>query len=485
MIAWIRLSVLATAVLLCSCAAFAQVPDHFVLEIRTLTSLNSRSASGPVEAELVRPLLRGDEVWMPRHSRLFGTVRAVHSVGLGLRRERASIELHFDSWQEPNGEKHLLDATPLVIDNAREQVDNRGRIQGILAASNPLGISRGFWFRPSARLLRTPAGFGGSTGTTWLKAASGPLGSAGLLGARLLLTRLPDPEIDLPAGTEMTIQVHCAELPAPIKLQPRALEVPAVLSEFLERQPTAIFKPNKTLVADIINVALMGSEESVRAAFEAAGWSTTNDLDRQSFKKAYKAFTQRHGYPEAPVSKLYYEGRLPDLVFQKSLNSIAKRHHVRLWQITGPSGEELWLGAATHDITVSFNKSSFGLQHKINRNVDPERDKVTNDLEFADAVEGSALISRSFLMPAGTISNRALALVALQAPGELAKLEEPRPAPKFSRLHRLTRRVVLEGRHYLLRDNPYYLVFATARKLVVRSSNPILAAAALSNDPLE
>ena len=39
------------------------------------------------------------------------------------------------------------------------------------------------------------------------------------------------------------------------------------------------------------------------------------------------------------------EGRLPDLVFQKSFNTLAKRHHVRLWQVEVPGGTA-WVGAA-------------------------------------------------------------------------------------------------------------------------------------------
>ncbi len=458
------------------CAAFlaltSGLPLHaadsatFTLEVRTLTPLSSRhNPDLQIEAELIRPLTQDREILMPAHSRLFGHIRQVRSVGIGLRRERASVEIEFTSWETPAGTHEPLDATPLLIDNAREQVDSHGRIQGILAASNPLGIARGLWFRPGLRLLRTPAGLGGAS---WAHLALGPAGASGMLGARLLLTRLPDPEIDLPAGTEMTLQVHCAAVKHSWGTLPAPIQPSDSLTDFLAERPTAILKADGNPVADVINVALMGSLNQVQTAFLAAGWSRTDELNGKSFKQTYRAFTQRQGYSEAPVSKLYYQDRLPDLVFQKSLNSIAKRHHVRLWKVGGPAGEEIWLGAATHDVTVGFNSKNFGLLHKIDENVDHERSKLSGDLEFAGATQTTVLLPREFALDAGTQTDRALALMILQAPTPTTQLAQTF-LPKAPRMQRFLRRIILEGRQYLFRDNPYYLAFATARKLVRKS----------------
>lgn len=291
----------------------------------------------------------------------------------------------------------------------------------------------------------------------------------------MLLTRLPDPEIDLPAGTEMTLQVHCAAVGQSWGTLSDPIQVSGPLNRFLVEQPTAIMKADTTPAADLINVAFVGSQETLQDAFLAAGWSSTAELSRKSFGQTYKAFTQRQGYAEAPVSKLYYQGRLPDLVFQKSLNSIAKRHHVRLWKVIGPSGEEIWLGAATHDITVGFNKKNMGLLHKIDENVDRERGKVTNDLQFAGAAQSIAYVPRDFTLDPGTKSDRALALMILQPPPPT--LQQPHTStPNAPRIQRFARRIILEGRQYLLRDNPYYLAFAAGRKLVRKSEGALTLA---------
>ena len=280
------------------------------------------------------------------------------------------------------------------IDNAREQVDKNGRIRGILAANNPLGIVRGVWYRPSLQLmLRAPGGLG-ATGIAVSKLALGPAGSAGLFGAKLLLTRLPEPEIDLPVGTEMILRIDSetdpefwTEIPLP--------NYPDVeFAGSLGHRPFVIRRPNGDSVPDVINLALSGSEDLVRRSFLSAGWSDAEPLNRRSFGRAYKAFTQRSGYREAPVSMLLYQGRPPDLVFQKSLNSIAKRHHVRLWRIA-QDGEEAWFGAASHDISVTFDRKTFSLSHRIDSDLDAERQKIIGDLVFVESIAGVSYVPRT------------------------------------------------------------------------------------------
>jgi hypothetical protein len=437
------------------------------LEVRTLTPLSSRRASvrdQPIEATLIKPLLRGDEVLMPPHSRLIGRISRAQGVGVGIRRERSSLHVEFTHWKTPAGELFPLDTKLLRIDNAREQVDAHGRIQGILAASNPLGLARGLWYQPGAQLFRAPAGLAGSSGTAFAKLALGPEGAAALLVARLLLTTLPEPEIDLPAGTEMTLHLSCDTLERSWGVISPPVPLDSALAEFLEEQPTQVLNVGKKPVADIINVALVGSAATIEQSFRAAGWTGADQLNRKSFGRAYTAFTQRRGYAEAPVSKLYYQGRLPDLVFQKSLNSIAKRHHIRLWRVESPTGEEVWLGAATHDITVGFDRKTFGLLHKIDLNIDLERGKVVNDLDFTGATRGSAYITRTLAAQSQAQTDGALAVAFLQPPSSTIDLVGSQSS-KPSAAYRFARRITLETRQYVFRDNPYYIAFVAGKRM--------------------
>lgn len=51
----------------------------------------------------------------------------------------------------------------------------------------------------------------------------------------------------------------------------------------------------------------------------------------QTLKSSFFAVADHHGYKTTPVSTLLISGREPGLVFQKQLNTFAKRHHIRIW----------------------------------------------------------------------------------------------------------------------------------------------------------
>ena len=441
------------------------------IEIRMLNPLRTThpSADGSrIRAVLIKPFTEDGEILMPAGTIVHGNVRHSRRVGFGIRHERASIELDFDECQLPDGERVAIEARLSRIDNAREQVDRNGKIRGILAASNPLGIARGMWYWPDPRFLfMAPGGLTGGAGTAWAKLALGPIGAAGLFGARLLLTTFPDPEIDLPAGAEITLLVHPFTSLKSWGSVPPAPELASSLAQFLSGKPVQIAKADGTVVADLINLAFVGPKSILVESFVTGGWVEAEPLTRKSFAKSYSAFTQRQGYPTAPVSKLFYETRLPDLVFEKSLNSIAKRHHIRLWNAGTFEGEDIWLGAATHDVTVTFNRSTFGLSHRVAANLDREREKVITDLGFVNASASTAYLPRAIVPLAGVQSDGSLAVLRLQTPSaqdqwDVQDLVRP------SNMHRLSRRMVLETRQYLFRENPYYLGYRAVRGLAAK-----------------
>src|SRR5262245_27182299 len=146
------------------------------------------------------------QVIIPQGSVVRGTVRRARSVGLGLLHERATLELAFSEYQLADGNRYPLGAHLQFIENAREQVDSRGRIRGILAASSPQGLLRGIWYRPTSDFFhRSALGLTGVGGAIWTKLSLGPVGAAGIMAARYTFFRLPEPEIQLRQGTEMRL----------------------------------------------------------------------------------------------------------------------------------------------------------------------------------------------------------------------------------------------------------------------------------------
>jgi hypothetical protein len=56
---------------------------------------------------------------------------------------------------------------------------------------------------------------------------------------------------------------------------------------------------------------------------------------------------------------------------------VASRNHLRIWKAPFTvNGQMLWVGAATHDIGFEKDQRNNGLTHKIDPNIDLERDYV-------------------------------------------------------------------------------------------------------------
>src|ERR1019366_10791211 len=94
------------------------------------------------------------------------------------------------------------------------------------------------------------------------------------------------------------------------------------------------------------------------------------------------------GYSEAPAPVLLLDGKPPDRVFKKPLNPFARRHHLRIWRRPASfRGRPVWAVAATHDIGIDLSAAERTFIHRIDPQIDQERDKVVNDLLFAGHVE--------------------------------------------------------------------------------------------------
>lgn len=154
------------------------------------------------------------------------------------------------------------------------------------------------------------------------------------------------------------------------------------LQQLVAAAPLRTHTPNNTL-SDPTNLMFLGARQQLIAAFGEAGWFAPDDLGVKSALKTAQATLRQSGYSSAPVSSLLIAGRPPDLVFQKSLDTFAKRHHLRIWKLARTyKGQEVWVGAATHDIATMNSRGGSKWSHRIDPHVDRERDWVETDLLF-------------------------------------------------------------------------------------------------------
>jgi hypothetical protein len=436
-----------------------------VLEARLLTPLSSHSAAGTTFR------LRVNGAWEPGRapvlepgSIIVGHVRRSAPLGLGLRRERAVLDLDFDECRTPAGGPSDCKVDLVAIDNAREHIGKENQIRGVIAASHPHSWLNGIWFRPVGTLPhRAALGLTGASGMVYEKLGPTPLLGALVIGLRLAFFRLPDAEIELPSGTDMLVRVEVDTAAPPVPALPAPEDLDEELRTALASLPAEVRRSNGNPSEDVVNFAFLAGKEQLVQSFEAAGWTVTEQLTPKTFLRTYAAISAMKAYPSAPVSPLYHEGRLPEIVFQKSFNSLAKRHHIRMWKI----GADRWIGAATHDTSVAFLWKKMSFTHLIDPRIDREREKLLNDLAAAGCLKGLEMLERpaitnTKLDRGEAVTDGALAVVSLKPC--LPSSEEAKPVrPRRNLAKSALRRVVLETRHYLVRGSAYYLSYRGVR----------------------
>ncbi len=145
------------------------------------------------------------------------------------------------------------------------------------------------------------------------------------------------------------------------------------------------------LLGDPVNLAVRGDEEDIHEAMEAAGWVRAEPITlRTSWRMVVSALLRR-SYPAAPVSNLLLFKRTQSFAYQKEVEgNPSQRHHIRFWYcppgwVLPGGGRVDWLAAATYDRAVGLSVLTFQVTHKIDADIDIERDFVVDDVRWANA----------------------------------------------------------------------------------------------------
>ncbi|WP_157502103.1 LssY C-terminal domain-containing protein [Leucobacter celer] len=144
------------------------------------------------------------------------------------------------------------------------------------------------------------------------------------------------------------------------------------------------------LLGDPINLSLRGSEQQLHRAMEQAGWIRADPVTLRSSWRIVTSTLTRRSYDRAPVSPLFLFGRMQDFAYQQEVEgNPAKRHHVRFWHTPEnwllPGGARVdWLAAGTFDRAVGFSMFTLQITHKIDADIDVERDYVVDTVMGAN-----------------------------------------------------------------------------------------------------
>jgi hypothetical protein len=341
---------------------------------------SDRSRTGdPIEATVTYPLCKtgenisckDGELLIPPGTKVNGTVLFAQKAPN--KYSRPLLVLDFSNIVHMPDKRSPLYAHVLAVDNARETVRNN-EILGIIQphASKKLSIAM--------------AAIG----------AGNPIAGYAIKGVQTVYGLSMRREIAYPAGTDIQAQiVRYSILKEKLAWTgwPQ-LTVDSQLQHLVFNAPMRTTATNGT-PSDPTNLMFIGSEQELIAAFSEAGWLQANDLNVKSAMKVATATLRQTGYNDAPMSTLLLQGQPPNLVFQKALNTFARRHHLRMWKVKQDyNGRNVWVAAATHDIATTSERAGTKWSHRIDPHIDREREWVETDLLFIGTAKARAQVDR-------------------------------------------------------------------------------------------
>ena len=134
---------------------------------------------------------------------------------------------------------------------------------------------------------------------------------------------------------------------------------------------------------DMVNFLIIGSQAAMEKVFTTAGWAKVDVNVKETVLNGFLSSVSKESYLTMPMSPLYLFGRQQDYgwAHAEPISVVASRNHLRIWKAgLDVNGRTLWVGAATHDVGFEKDQRNNGLTHKIDPNIDLERDYVEKTL---------------------------------------------------------------------------------------------------------
>lgn len=460
--------ILLSALLAMQALTYRDAPAGSILHIRLTNAAGSFASrpGDPVDGVLIAPVKVDGETVLPVGTLVHGQVKSVRRVGLGLVHEAAGLDLVFSSLSLPGGQTLPVWTKLVSVDNGREDV----MLSGSIRASR----STGSWGNRAAHLLRTAM-----LADVHAEAAEWVV--------RSIILQVPEPEIYLPSGAELTLALTAAV---------RTLTLPNSIDDsrgFSEAdrsslEPVVADLPDRAVApkskragssrpADLVNLLLIGSRAQISAAFTASGWTEARRSNARADWSSALAATFNRPDLNAPMSSQRINHAEPDMAWEKGFDDVSKRHHIRLWLLPDRwEGQQLWVATATRDVEIAYLRPGRMVTHRVEAQVDHERDKIAWDLAYSTCASAMDWWDR----PKIPHDTRNATGDRMQTDGQLAVIQvndcdHPRgviaPGQDTLRVHgsrfqRVLRLEILNARSDFIRDNVYWKAYDGLRCLV-------------------
>lgn len=170
-----------------------------------------------------------------------------------------------------------------------------------------------------------------------------------------------------------------SETSVPLAGLHRSIKNSSELAEMMDYLPPRVIN-GEGREGDMLNLVFVAQPADLQQAFARAGWVETDD-----WKPIFVWHLLQHRNKDAqlPMARFYLFGRVQDYSYAlpDPHAIVSRRHHLRIWKTDYTmDGTPIWVGAASHDVAIVIGKRGHIINHRIDPNVDAERDFVGSDL---------------------------------------------------------------------------------------------------------
>ena len=261
------------------------------------------------------------------------------------------------------------------------------------ADTTAAGIARGF--KDLLRVLPlNAAGRGAVIGRVGDKDTSQPF----LIGAKCdivsplagrLSVGINQQSSDTGDGTyTVRVEVYAADAGAVVFTAKEVSSIPGIDDDLFSKIPRRVGDKAGD-PGDMVNFLIIGSQDAMEKTFTTAGWVKVDADVRATLLHGFLESMSKESYLTMPMSQLYLFGRPQDYgwAHAEPISVVASRNHLRIWKAPFEVHDQtLWVGAATHDVGFERDQRNNGVTHKIDPNIDLERDYLEKTLSSTGLV---------------------------------------------------------------------------------------------------
>jgi hypothetical protein len=181
----------------------------------------------------------------------------------------------------------------------------------------------------------------------------------------------------------------------------QSASLPAARDGISELKEVMSFVPSRVLdgegrEGDMVNLVIVAQPIELQQAFERGGWIK---VDRWAPVMAWHLLKHRTRDAQLPMARFYLFGRTQDYSYAlpDPAAIVSRRHHLRLWRTDyALEGNPVWVGAATHDVAIEMWKRGHIINHRIDPQVDAERDFIGSNLTATHLVDQQRYVNSAY-----------------------------------------------------------------------------------------